>query len=375
MTKPKHNPENDRIKRAYRLWLKGPKGQSETTLDSVAAALDRFEHYTRFKSFKTFRPEQAMGFKTWLTDQKNPRTGSALSKATLYGTLKALRAFFQWLAQEPGYRSRLKFSDAAYFNLGANEVRIATAHREAPAPTLVQIRRVLEVMPTSTVVERRNRALVAFVILTGARDGATASFQVKHIDLTNGRLLQDAREVKTKNRKTFTSWFFPVGDDIRDIVAAWVSELIETHLWSLDDPLFPATLIDTDENGMFGSAGIKRVAWSNAQPIREVFRNAFAAAGLPYFNPHSFRKTLVRLGEERCRTPEEFKAWSQNLGHEQVLTTFTSYGAVATARQAEIIRGLGANAPVAVDPAVLLDMLVEAKLSERLREGAGFDTR
>jgi len=57
-------------------------------------------------------------------------------------------------------------------------------------------------------------------------------------------------------------------------------------------------------------------------------------------NPHSFRNTLVRLGEEVCKTPEQFKAWSQNLGHEKVLTTFLSYGGVACQRQGEIIRDL-----------------------------------
>jgi hypothetical protein len=41
-----------------------------------------------------------------------------------------------------------------------------------------------------------------------------------------------------------------------------------------------------------------------------------------------------------CPTPEAFKAWSQNLGHESVLTTFYSYGQVASARQGEIIREL-----------------------------------
>ena len=60
--------------------------------------------------------------------------------------------------------------------------------------------------------------------------------------------------------------------------------------------------------------------------------------GLPYFNPHGFRKTLVLLGSRLCRTPEEFKAWSQNLGHDGVLTTFYSYGDVGGHRQAEIIR-------------------------------------
>ena len=62
---------------------------------------------------------------------------------------------------------------------------------------------------------------------------------------------------------------------------------------------------------------------------------------MPYFNPHSLRDMLTLLGEQICRTPEEFKAWSQNLGHEKVMTTFRSYGEVAERRQAEIIRSLG----------------------------------
>ena len=47
------------------------------------------------------------------------------------------------------------------------------------------------------------------------------------------------------------------------------------------------------------------------------------------------------LGERLCQSPEEFKSWSQNLGHEQVLTTFYSYGEVQLRRQAEIMQQLG----------------------------------
>jgi hypothetical protein len=61
---------------------------------------------------------------------------------------------------------------------------------------------------------------------------------------------------------------------------------------------------------------------------------------LPYVNPHTFRKTLVRLGEALCRSPEEWKAWSQNLGHKSEMTTFVGYGEVPGHRQAEIIRAL-----------------------------------
>ena len=50
---------------------------------------------------------------------------------------------------------------------------------------------------------------------------------------------------------------------------------------------------------------------------------------------------VYKLGETVCQTPEQFKAWSQNLGHEKVLTTFYSYGEVGNQRQGEIIRDLG----------------------------------
>src|SRR5439155_2192561 len=134
--------------------------------------------------------------------------------------------------------------------------------------------------------------------------------------------------VKMKFSKSFTTFFFPVGDEIRRIVAEWVSDLRENELWGNEDPLFPATRIGLGTNRHFEVSGLRRAHWSSASPIRAIFREAFANAGLPYFNPHSFRNTLVRLGEEVCKSPEEFKAWSQNLGHEKALTTFLNYGEV-----------------------------------------------
>jgi integrase len=92
--------------------------------------------------------------------------------------------------------------------------------------------------------------------------------------------------------------------------------------------------------GIFAAAGLMRSPWRTTGSIRQIFRDGFAAAGLPYVNPHAFRKTLVRLGETLCRSPEEWKAWSQNLGHETEMTTFVGYGEVPGHRQAELIRAL-----------------------------------
>ena len=354
----KHHPENERIKRRYFIYLREAKRLSEHSVDQAAAAIAAFESATAFRDFKKFHIEQARKFKRTLAEQVNAKTGKPLAKATIHARLMALKAFFQWLADQPGYRSRIGYVDAEYFNPSANDGRIARTTREKPAPTLEQIRQVLNAMSAGSPVERRDRALIAFAILTGARDNALASLKVKHVDMTRRRVMQDAREVRTKRAKTITSYFFPVGEDIEAIAADWLDWLIATEGFGPEDPLFPKTRIALGESGLFEAVGLERTHWSNAAAIRRVFREAFEGAGLPYFNPHSFRNTLAVLGEHVCRTPEDFKAWSQNLGHEKVLTTFTSYGAVAENRQGEILSALGqkpevTNGPDDLDPETL----------------------
>jgi integrase/recombinase XerD len=200
-----------------------------------------------------------------------------------------LRGFFQWLALQPGYRSHLTSADAEYFALSGKEARIAKANLERTVPTIEQIMHVLGSMPTTADVNLRDRALIAFTLLTGARDGAIASLKLKHVDLIEGKVVQDAREVHTKFSKSFTTWFFPVGDEVHDIVTAWTAYLRTEKLFGPSDPLF----VTQNDDYQFQASGLSRAHWSNATPIRAVFKEAFMGAGLPYANPHSFRKTLA----------------------------------------------------------------------------------
>jgi integrase len=336
----KHHPKNERVKHQYFTYLEDARRMSASTVDQVAAAIAQFEMSTGHRDFAAFHYEQARKFKRMLDEGINPETGKPLAMATIYSRLMAVKAFFVWLAGQPGYRSKLTYSDMEYFNLSNNDGRIAKATGSRPAATLGQVHQVVMSMAAGSEVERRNRALIAFAIVSGARDDAIASMLVRHVDLANRAVFHDARQVRSKNRKTFTSIFFPVGQDLEQIVVDWISFLTKDRLFSLDDPLFPATKVKVGESGLFESAGLDRVPWRNATAIRRIFREAFEAAGLPYYNPHSFRKTLGALGERICETPEAMKAWSQNLSHDSVLTTFTSYGAVQQERQAEIFSDL-----------------------------------
>ena len=247
----KYNEQNERIKREYYRYLKEAQRQSELSIDVKAAAINRFETYTIYKDFRSFHREQAIGFKNKLAEQLNQTTGERLSKSTVRSTLTALRAFFIWLADQPGFKSRISYSDADYFNPTERDIQIALSPRARAVPTIEQIGHTLSVMPRSTPVERRDRALMTFILLTGCRDTAAVSVKLKHVDLTQRVLYQDPREVETKFGKSIITTFFPVGGAALDYLTDWIGELKTVHLWGLDDPLFPATEMRRSETGGF----------------------------------------------------------------------------------------------------------------------------
>ena len=109
-----------------------------------------------------------------------------------------------------------------------------------------------------------------------------------------------------------------MGDEIKTIVEEWINYLKIELLYGNEDPLFPKTNVVQGKSKTFVPDGFKKEHWLTTSSIRNIFKQAFTNAGIRYFNPHSFRDTLASLGEKLCRSPEEFKAWSQNLGHEGV---------------------------------------------------------
>jgi integrase/recombinase XerD len=336
----KNSTNNVRILHEYIKYLRDAKRQDHSTIDGAMKSINRFEEYTSYLDFNKFKAKHAIGFKKHLLAQKSIVTGEKLSKATVLTATRHLKMFFQYLVTQKGYRAKISYSDIEYFNLSEKDTRIANAKRKRNVAKIEQIIQTLEAMPCSTEIEMRDRALIAFVLLTGARDGAVASAKIKHIDISEQSFYQDARDVNTKFSKTFTTYFFPVGELPTIILAEWIEYLIKELEYKQNDPLFPKTKLAHNKDQQFTVVGLLKEHWSNASPIRKGFKHAFEAIGLPYFNPHSFRNTLVRLGENLCRTPEEFKAWSQNLGHESVLTSFYSYGDVPDYKQAELLRKL-----------------------------------
>lgn len=339
---PKLNAKNERLKHDFLIYLKGARGKSEASLDAVRKALLRFEDYTGAKDFKTFRREQAIGFRDRLAETQGARTGVPLSHATQASTLAALREFFGWLTSRPGFKSRIDITDCDYFSLSMKDNAKAKAAKLRDFPSLEQIRATIAAMPVETVIDRRNRALMAFAILTGMRDRAIVSLSLRHLDMSKSPPLvrQEPDRVATKFSKSINTYFFPIGDNLKTIVSDWIDELRELHLFGPNDPIFPKTWLRNGTDKTFEVAGIERTHWRDASPVRAIFKQAFEAACLPYFPPHSFRHTLGHLMDTACKTFEQTKAWSQNLGHEHLGTTVMSYGRIDPHRQGDVIAGI-----------------------------------
>ncbi len=328
---------NLHIKRKYLVWLKDARGLSEASIDKAAAAVATYESWLGSKDFRAFHSERARSFKRHLASRQNGATGARLSPASINGTLREVKAFFKWLADQPGYRSKLSHSDADYLSPDRKSEMARRSSCWKPHPSPSEVIRLLRHMSVGTVIERRDRALVAFLFLSASRETAAISLRLGDVDLHQSCVHFNGRTVATKYGKTFTTAFFPFDPMVEKIVRDWIAELRSDHGFSASDPLFPKTKVGVGADRRFAALGIAREQWASASSAAGIFKLAFADAGLPPFSPHRVRDTAVELANEHCRTPEEFKAWSQNMGHEDVLTTFRSYGSVPQGRQVELM--------------------------------------
>ena len=70
-----------------------------------------------------------------------------------------------------------------------------------------------------------------------------------------------------------------------------------------------------------------RLIWCKCPPIR----------------PTACAKTLGLLLNEKCKTPEQMKAWSMNMGHEHLRTTMSAYMPVSLERQGTLMKAMREN--------------------------------
>ncbi|MEH6477402.1 MAG: site-specific integrase, partial [Sneathiella sp.] len=319
---PRYNPVNELVKKQYEKALLHGKYRDPKTVRAVWNSINQFEDFSEYADFKNVNKDLVTSFKTSLERQKN-KDGELLSLSTIRSTLNNLKEFFEWLAIHPHYLRKFDGRVVQFFHLSKNTNRAARASREKTPPTLEELELALTSMPGGTDIEKRDRALFAFTIITCVRVDALISLKRKDVEAAKKTVWQDPKHVRTKRRKGIVTRFvgqvMPLAEEI---ILEWLQYLDEMLHVAPNDPLFPKTLVKCSSEIMaFEAQGLSNEHWANTGSVREIFKKAFHAAGLPYYNPHLFRKTICKWGLKNL-TQYEYKALSQNLGHEHAMTTY-----------------------------------------------------
>ena len=116
--------------------------------------------------------------------------------------------------------------------------------------------------------------------------------RLKHIDLFNSKVFQDARDVNTKFSKTIDTTFYPVDPAYLECFTAWVDYLRTVKLFGQQDALFPKPEMGSAKGGGFKKMGLSRDHYSNRGKLNQIIRNAFASVQLPEYNPRRKHSAL-----------------------------------------------------------------------------------
>ncbi|MCP4582423.1 MAG: site-specific integrase [candidate division Zixibacteria bacterium] len=339
----KININNEKLKRRYIKRLREASGFSESTICSVEKAIWLYEDFARHNDYEAFSQTKAINFKKWLCERK--RKGKSLSTTTIYHHLRHLKSFFSWLSGQPGYKSKINLDTVSYLTLEKKKVREALTPKAVKFPSLEYVKRLTDSIKIETEIDRRDRALIAFLLLSGMRDKAISTLPLGCFDQETLEIIQDPQKgVETKFGKLIHSTLLQFDDQLVSYVTKWHYYLLKEKLYAPTSPFFPRNKIEQIKGGLtFTSLKVEPHFWKSAGRIREILKKRSSTAGLDYYQPHSFRHAAIHIAMKNCRNAEQMKAISQNFGHQFVGTTLLTYGNLDEYQVKEVISTMSFN--------------------------------
>ena len=331
--------------RQYLNYVEEVRQAKPGTVSVYRGALDLLLHWSRdcqLPRLSQLRPV----FPVWLSEGQ--RSASYQDKVC-----QVIRGFLVW--------SKTRFS--RYEPLSAEfveTIRPAAGDgevRDREIWTIEDVRSLLTWEP-QTLAEERDLAAAAMLFLSGMRVGAFATLPIRSVDLSRWMVMQwPSYGVHTKYSKAANTWLLNA-EDLREVVSAWDAKvraaLPETAMWyALIEPAGQA-FAKEQAPGKHRSSGFNKR-----------LRDLCAQTGVPYRSAHKFRHGHAVYLLKRVQTLDEYKAVSQNLMHESMMTTDSIYSTMLADDVEGVITRL-ADVPARADDSVL-DLVRE--LMQRLEAG------
>jgi len=330
-TKALFNKRNERAKYKYRQHLRRISQKDEKSVLACLKHIRDFEVFIKFSGFEKFNENVADKYIQGMFVAEK-------SLSYIAGNTRVLKDFLKWLERQRGYRSKINYNHIEYLNISRNQRRTAKASEYSKSYKFEEILQTIRQMPDKSEKDKRDRAMVSLQALCALRPSELRTVKLKSLIQEDGAyfIYVSPKNMSVKFAKTRHVVFLSLPLDIVGNVISW-----RDYLGSLgfkdDDPLFPKINSRLDGGNLLERIP-KKEEIKSGSTIRDIFKNAFESAGLEYIKPHNFRKTLARYAE--TQSPAFLNAVRQNLGHESIDTTLSSYGQLSVADQRKNISSL-----------------------------------
>lgn len=284
------------------------------------ASLTREKTHTRYflewmqdKSFVN-APQMRPTLPQYLLTNRLDGSGARLSANYVKKVLATSRMFFTWLAD----------NEAGYRHIKQSWIRTLKVKRLVDVPKnkeVVTLEDILEIAsrPVQTLFDRRARASLVFLYLSGMRIGAFVSMPLQAVNISKRVVYQfPSLGVRTKNRKHATTYLLNI-PELLQVVKDWDDEvralLPPNGFWFAP---FSFQTGEIDPSVLF-------IGEHRTNLARRNFKQWLSNQGLPYYSPHKFKHGHVHYGLLRSKSIADYKAVSMNAMHSSMEITDEVY--------------------------------------------------
>ena len=265
-----------------------------------------------------------------LNARLDEKKGQQLSIVYVKKIIRCAYNFFHWLRMHN--RGFVGISPAWIDTL--KPPRMVSEPIEHEAITLEEVRAIAKA-PVYSLRNKRIRAAVILLFLSGIRIGAFVTLPISAVDLEELTIKQWPKlGVRTKFKKHATTYLLDI-PDLLEIVREWDIEI--RKVCKKDDLWFAVISPETEEI----EPGINKVGEHRHARARKDLKEWLDRVGLPYHSPHKFRHGHAVYALKRAQDVSALKAVSQNLMHSNLSVTDGVYGILSESDVRGQIMALG----------------------------------
>lgn len=294
-----------------------------------------WEHIIEFKNLKTtFNAEFAKKYKEYIIEKD--------SISTVAQKCYQLTRFYQYLYSNPEkYENICKGLKA--LKLSKKEKTLRNSQKkssESEKFAMSDFEKLID-FPENNVIDRRDKALLCFLLLSAGRIDAIRTAPIGSFNTKNYDFIQDPQlGMNTKFSKYIDSTLFRFKQEYIDIIVNWVNLLVKDYKFDKSAPLFPIISVDYKDTSKYI---VTKEFYKTQGSISSILRKRFKNIGQEGYSAHKFRHLALNTVWGLIRNGTQFKAVSQNIGHESMTTALKHYANMPPHEYKEIIRELVPN--------------------------------